>query len=213
MRWGSLNAGTGKTLTPTIGSLVINDGNGGNNYVLALGNNTTGVINPRPLTITAVPNIKLYDGTTSATAMPIITGGLVSGDRFTMFGQQYTVAQVGTGLTLVPIVAIVDGNGGANYALTLVNSATGDIRASFPAQLNSSQTAGQLNGDSASGGTCEAAAHDGHNAERTVDSGNLTSTPCVPAESRTGEQAPMFQIVSTGIRLPSGLTANEAQRQ
>ena len=73
----------------------------------------TGVINPRSLTVTAVPNSKPYDGTTSATAMPIVSIGLVSGDRFTVLGEQYASSGTEAGLTLIPLVGIDDGNGGA----------------------------------------------------------------------------------------------------
>ena len=59
----------------------VNDGNGGNNYTVTFVNNTTGSITPRPITVTAVASTKTYDGTTSSTAMPTITGGsLVAGD-------------------------------------------------------------------------------------------------------------------------------------
>ena len=45
------NAGTGKTLLAS--GLSINDGNGGNNYIVSYVDDFTGVITPKPLTVTA----------------------------------------------------------------------------------------------------------------------------------------------------------------
>ena len=66
------------------------------------GSLTNQVINQRPITVTAAPNTKPYDGTKSAAATPTITSGsLVSGDT-PDFTESYTTVNVGTGLTLVP---------------------------------------------------------------------------------------------------------------
>ena len=65
------NVGTGMTLTP---SGTVNDGNGGNNYTYTFVPGSTGVITPAALTITAVTNTKVYDGTTSAAAIPTVSG-------------------------------------------------------------------------------------------------------------------------------------------
>src|SRR4029077_9320537 len=59
------NAGTGKILTPS-GSVT--DGNSGHNYAVTFANNSAGIITPRPLTVTAAANTKIYDGTISAAA-------------------------------------------------------------------------------------------------------------------------------------------------
>src|SRR6202030_1444965 len=72
------NVGTGKTLTAT-GS--VNDGNSGNNYTVSFVTNTTGKITARAITVTAATDTKGYDGTTSSTGVPTVTGGsLASGD-------------------------------------------------------------------------------------------------------------------------------------
>ena len=63
------NAGSGKTLTVAAG-YVVNDGNSGNDYIVTTVPSTAGVITKAPLTITAVPNTKFFDGTTSAAAVP-----------------------------------------------------------------------------------------------------------------------------------------------
>ena len=72
------NAGTGKTLTGQRAIPSI-DGNSGNNYTVSTVADTTGVINARALTITAITNTKTYDATTSAAATPTITGGALQG--------------------------------------------------------------------------------------------------------------------------------------
>ena len=65
----------------------MNDGNGGNNYALTFVTNTTGAITARAITVTASTNTKGYDGTTSASNTPTITGGtLASGDTGGLHG-------------------------------------------------------------------------------------------------------------------------------
>ena len=72
------NAGIFKTLTPA-GS--VNDGNSGHNYAVTFATTTVNAVYPRAITVTAVANTKIYDGTTSAAAIPTInSGGLASGD-------------------------------------------------------------------------------------------------------------------------------------
>ncbi len=59
-------------------------------------------VNPATLTITAVANTKVYDGTTSAAAVPTITSGsLAAGDTADLI-ETYNTKNVGTGLTLTP---------------------------------------------------------------------------------------------------------------
>ena len=123
--YGTKNVGTGLTLTPTDS---INDGNGGSNYTVTLTPITTGVISARAITVTAVVNSKVYDGTTSAAALPTVTGSLATGDTAT-FSESYGTKNAGTGLTLAPADSINDGNGGSNYAVTLRSITTGVISA------------------------------------------------------------------------------------
>ena len=66
------NAGIGKTLTAS--GLVMTDGNGGANYAISYVNNTTGVITPAALTVTAQADSRVYDGTTSSGAAPVVSG-------------------------------------------------------------------------------------------------------------------------------------------
>src|SRR5204863_179490 len=75
--YSNKNVGTGKTLTP---AGTVNDGNGGGNYAVTFVANTTGVINARALTVTAVSDTKTYDGTTASAATPTVTGTIQTGD-------------------------------------------------------------------------------------------------------------------------------------
>jgi hypothetical protein len=119
-------AGKGKLLIP---SASIQDGNGGNNYSLAVVPQDNGEIDPSPLTVTAVPDTKVYDGTTSSAGIPIITSGtLVAGDTAS-FVQTFDTKNVGIGKTLTPAGMVNDGNGGNNYAVTFVNANAGTITA------------------------------------------------------------------------------------
>ena len=93
-------------------------------------NDTTGVINGRPITVTAQTNTKVFDSTTGAAAIPQLTSGtLVSGDVGT-FNEIYDTKHAGSGKTLTPAGTIADAgavNVTANYAITFVNNTTGVI--------------------------------------------------------------------------------------
>ena len=125
------NAGSGKTLLVT--GYTVNDGNGGHDYAVTLVNNTTGVITPAALTLTAAGQSKTYDGTLTASAAPT-TSGLLGSDTVSRLTESYTDANVGSGKTLRVDNGYVvnDGNGGNNYTVTKVDNTTGVIT---PAQL------------------------------------------------------------------------------
>src|SRR5262249_11808384 len=63
----------GSTLTAPH-DIGVNDGNGGGNYTIVY-KTAKGTITPEHVTVTATPNTKVYDGTTTATATPIVTSG------------------------------------------------------------------------------------------------------------------------------------------
>ncbi len=121
------NAGTGKTLTVAAG-YVVSDGNSGGNYTATTAASTAGVINKAPLTITAVPNTKTYDATTSAAATPTVSG-LLGSDTVTGLSETYDDKNVGSGKTLTVAAGYVlsDGNTGANYAVTTATGTAGVI--------------------------------------------------------------------------------------
>ena len=116
------NAGTGKTLTAA-GS--VNDGNSGNNYAVTFVTNTTGSITARAITVTAVTSTKVYDGTTSATATPTITGGSLATGDTAAFTETFDTRNVGTGKTLTAAGSVNDGNSGNNYTVSFVTNTTG----------------------------------------------------------------------------------------
>jgi len=121
------NAGTGKTLIPS-GS--VNDGNGGNNYTYTFNNLSTGPnrqITSLAITITAATNTKVYDGTTSAVAIPTVTSGAIQIGDVANFTEVYSDKNAGTGKTLIPSGTVTDGNSGNNYNYTFINNTTGVI--------------------------------------------------------------------------------------
>ncbi|HEU4932230.1 MAG TPA: MBG domain-containing protein [Pyrinomonadaceae bacterium] len=105
----------------TIGTLEVNDGNGGNNYNLTLVSNDF-EIKKRAISVKADPKTKTFGDPDPAFTYQITSGSLAFSDTFTgtltrdpgeLVGQ-YNIKQ-GT-------LAINDGNGGLNYTLTF----TGD---------------------------------------------------------------------------------------
>jgi hypothetical protein len=119
------NAGTGKTLTA--GGLVMNDGNSGANYSVSYVTNTSGVITPAPVTVTAQADSRVYDGTTNSGVAPVVSGTLYD-PIGTASTQAYDDKNVGTGKTLTPSGLVMnDGNGGANYSATYVDNTSGVI--------------------------------------------------------------------------------------
>jgi hypothetical protein len=123
--------GTGKTLSINSG-YVVNDTNSGANYLpITLVSSNTGGITPAPLTIAAISNAKYYDGTTTATAKPSVSG-IKGSDTVTGLSESYLDPTVGVGKTLVVNSGYVvnDGLGGSNYTLTVLNNTMGIILAS-----------------------------------------------------------------------------------
>ncbi len=116
--FGNANVGTGKTLTP---AGVVNDGNGGASYTVTFVSVDTGEITARAITVTATTDTKGYDATTASAAIPTITVGTLAGTDTAAFTQTFGNANVGTAKTLTPAGSVIDGNAGANYAITFVN--------------------------------------------------------------------------------------------
>ena len=89
------------------------------------------------LTITAVANTKVSDGTTSAAAIPTYqvnaepANTLYGTDTLTNLSETYDTAAVGTGktLTVSGSYTLTDGNSGGNYTVVLVADHTGVITA------------------------------------------------------------------------------------
>src|SRR4029077_17840251 len=120
--FNSRNAGS-RTLTP---SGVVNDGNSGNNYSYTF-HTASGTINQYALDVTAASSTKTYDGTTSSTGSPTITGGtsLQTGDTTTAFSEVFDSRNAGS-RTLTASGIVNDGNSGNNYSYTF-HTASGTI--------------------------------------------------------------------------------------
>ncbi len=134
------HVGTGKTLSVT--GYTVNDGNGGNNYTVTTVPNVTGVISKAPLTITALTNTKVFDGTINAAAIPSVSG-LQGSDTVSGLSETYNNQYVGTGKTLsVASYMVNDGNGGNNYNVSTATNPTGVITAAGTAVTSVTVTPG-----------------------------------------------------------------------
>ena len=115
----------GSTLQVT--GYQVNDGNGGADYTVTL-QTATGTITPAALTISAVSDTKVYDGTLTSSETPAV-GTLYGTDTVTGLAQAFQskdVLGVGGSTLQVTGYQVNDGNGGADYTVTL-QTATGTI--------------------------------------------------------------------------------------
>ena len=119
--------GNGKTLS--VATYVINDGNGGNNYTVALINDLTGVIDPAALIGSIAASDKVYDGNVAATITNRALTGVVAGDDVSYIGGTATFADrnvgaakpvTGNGLTLA-------GTDAGNYVVNTVATTNASI--------------------------------------------------------------------------------------
>ena len=115
-----------KTLNVTLGDTITASYTPGTGFLGSSGT-TSEIVTALPITVTAAANTKIYDGTTSATALPTISSGtLVAGDT-AAFTESYSTSTVGTGMTLTASGSVIDSNGGSNYAVTFVPNTAGVI--------------------------------------------------------------------------------------
>ena len=118
------NVGTGIPVTVSGYDLT---GADAGNYTLTQPTGLTADITAATLTITATANTKIYDGNTSATAVPTVSG-LQGFDTVTGLAEAYDTQNAGTGKTLsVSSYTVNDGNSGGNYTVNAVASAAGVI--------------------------------------------------------------------------------------
>ena len=122
----SKNAGT-RGLQVVANSWNVNDGNNGGNYAVTLAAPTAGSIAAKALTLNAVADTKVYDGTTASSGV-VQAAGLVTGDSFNA-AQVFDGKNAGNRTLQVANYAVTDGNGGANYVVSLGNAAAGSITA------------------------------------------------------------------------------------
>ncbi len=131
---GTLLAGSATVRVPRLNAgshEIVASFSGTGEYAASQSGALTHVVEQRPLRIQAVTNTKSYDGTTSASAVPVVTG-LQSGDSIVGLSQSYSTPSIGSGKTLVPYGEVSDGNGGQNYSVTFVNNVTGRIGKGAP---------------------------------------------------------------------------------
>ena len=161
------NVGTTHVMTP---AGTVNDGNGGKNYTVTFITINTGVITAAPLTITATTNTKTYDGTTSAAAIPAVSGLKGSTDAVTGLVETYNTSNAGTNLVLTVSAGytVNDGNGGKNYTVTTATNNTGVIN---KAPVTASITASNKTYDGTTTATITVCSLTGVLA---VDTGNVT---------------------------------------
>lgn len=84
-------------------------------------------INPRAITVAAVTDTKIYDGTTDSAGTPTITDGSLAFSDTAGFTQTYDDKNVGTGKMLTPDGVVNDENNGDNYDVTFFEDETGEI--------------------------------------------------------------------------------------
>jgi hypothetical protein len=121
--YDSKNAGS-RTLSVSSGYSV-NDGNSGGNYTVST-NTTVGTISKAALTLAAITASKTYDGATTASGTPTVSG-LVGSDTVTGLAQVYDSKNAGARtLSVIGGYTVNDGNSGSNYTLS-TNTAVGTI--------------------------------------------------------------------------------------
>jgi sugar lactone lactonase YvrE len=113
-------------LTVSVAGLTIGGPQAGDYYLLTQPTATANIA-ALPITVTAAPNTKTYDDTTSAAATPTITSGWLAIGDTAAFSETYDNPNVGTGKTLTPSGSVSDGDGGANYSVTLATNTAGAI--------------------------------------------------------------------------------------
>ena len=120
------NVGTSKTVTANglaIASVLDTSGKPVYGYQLSATSTSAaiGTITPAPLTLAAVTETKVYDGTTASTGVVSVTG-LMTGDSLSGLSESYASKNVlGANLSTLGVNAghtLSDGNSGGNYTVT-----------------------------------------------------------------------------------------------
>lgn len=117
------NAGIGDK-TVTVSGITVNDGNGGNNYLLRLAPNLSSTIAPAPLTATARDDRKAYDAIAYRGGNGVVLAGLVDGDSANVLSGQLAYSGNAQGALLPGSYSIAPGGlESRNYAISYVNGA------------------------------------------------------------------------------------------
>ena len=121
------NVGMGKTVWAD-GS--VNDGDGGNDYVVTFVSNTSGAITPASLTATITAANKVYNGSTVAVVQPTLSGTVFSGDQVSLINGTATFASRNTGAWTVTDAGLgLSGAAAGNYTVNGTATATATITA------------------------------------------------------------------------------------
>ncbi len=114
--------------TLNVTGYTVNDGDNGNDYTVTT-ETASGTITPAPLTITAVSDTKVYDGSTSSSKTPTF-GMLYDGDTVTGLAQAFSSKDVlGTNNSTLKVTGytVNDGDNGKDYTVT-TKDASGTIK-------------------------------------------------------------------------------------
>jgi hypothetical protein len=84
------------------------------------------LITARPITVTAVPDNKVYDGTDTSAGVPTITAGSLVNGHTATWTQRFNTNNTSAN-TLIPAGSVSDGNGGSNYNVTFISVPTQSI--------------------------------------------------------------------------------------
>jgi hypothetical protein len=121
------HVGSGKSVS--VSGISISGADAGNYSLTNTTATTSADISARPISVGAVADIKLYDGTTSSSGTPTISlGSLAPGDSAN-FSLAFASKTVGTGKTLIPSGSVDDGNSGNDYSVSFLNNTNGVITA------------------------------------------------------------------------------------
>ena len=196
--YGSKNVLGAGLSTLQVTSYTVSDDNGGDNYTVTT-NTATGTISARPLTITATNNLtKVFDGTTASVVAPDITAGAIQIGDTANFSQTFSSAGVGTGKTVTPSGAVIDGNGGANYSYTFVVRTNGSITAR-PITVTATAGSKVYDGTTSSAGI------------PTITSGSLaTGDTATFSQTYDSKNVGTNRVLTPAISFTSGSAANYA---
>ena len=156
------------------------------------------VVNKAPLIISAVPDSKTYDGSTSSAQIPVVASGLQGSDTVSGLTQAYTSADAmgngGSTLRVNTSYTINDGDLGNSYTVTL-QPASGTIN---PATLTVTPDAKSLTyGDPVPTYTCKVTGF--VNGETTATAAGYSAPTCTSAYSpTTSVSASPLQITASG---------------
>ena len=194
-------------------------GSGLTNYTISYVNGTL-TVSPKALTVTAVADTKTYDGTTSSSKTPTVSG-LVNGD-LPDFTQTFDTKNAGTGKNLIPAGSADDGNGGNNYSVTFVNNTSGAITSAAltvtgvtaankvydrtttaTLNLGGAALSGMISGDIVALSTAGATGAFG---DKTVGNGKTVTVSGLTISGRDASNYTVTQPTTTANITPAGLT-------